>query len=148
MSTFFVFVAQQVPSEERSTRKVNNLVSSILGAISFLSEIKLVISGQPLSSKYHMTQPGFEHMTLIRKTLRQPYRMLNTGFHYENMPNILKILLPKHENFQIKNSDIFHNSAQNIDCGYSWEPPSSHNLCFWAKIRKLMYTPVNPSFTI
>ena len=30
---------------------------------------------------------------------------------------------PKNENFQIKNSDIFHISAQNIDCGYSLEPP-------------------------
>ena len=30
---------------------------------------------------------------------------------------------PKTENFQIKNSDIFHISAQNIDCGYSLEPP-------------------------
>ena len=29
----------------------------------------------------------------------------------------------KNENFQIKNSDIFHISAQNIDCGYSLEPP-------------------------
>ena len=29
----------------------------------------------------------------------------------------------KAENFQIKNSDIFHISAQNIDCGYSLEPP-------------------------
>ena len=28
-----------------------------------------------------------------------------------------------HQNFQIKNSDIFHISAQNIDCGYSLEPP-------------------------
>ena len=27
------------------------------------------------------------------------------------------------ENFQIKISDIFHISAQNIDCGYSSEPP-------------------------
>ena len=26
-------------------------------------------------------------------------------------------------NFQIKNSDIFHISAQNIACGYSLEPP-------------------------
>ena len=26
-------------------------------------------------------------------------------------------------NFQIKISDIFHISAQNIDCGYSLEPP-------------------------
>ena len=37
--------------------------------------------------------------------------------------NILKILPPKNENFQIENSDIFHTSAQNIDCGYSLEPP-------------------------
>ena len=29
----------------------------------------------------------------------------------------------KTENFQIKNSDIFHISVQNIDCGYSLEPP-------------------------
>ena len=37
--------------------------------------------------------------------------------------NILKFLQAKKENFQIKNSDIFHISAQNIDCGYSLEPP-------------------------
>ena len=36
---------------------------------------------------------------------------------------ILKILPPKNENFQLKKSDIFHISAQNIDCGYSLEPP-------------------------
>ena len=32
--------------------------------------------------------------------------------------NILKILPPKNENFQMKNSGSFHISAQNIDCGY------------------------------
>ena len=37
--------------------------------------------------------------------------------------NILKILAPKNENFQIKNPDIFYTSAQNIDCGYLLEPP-------------------------
>ena len=37
-------------------------------------------------------------------------------------PNILNILQPKNENFQIKKSDIYHISAQNIDCGYSLEP--------------------------
>ena len=37
--------------------------------------------------------------------------------------NILKIFPPKNENFEIKISDIFHISAQNIDCGYSLEPP-------------------------
>ena len=29
----------------------------------------------------------------------------------------------KRKNIQIKNSDIFDISAQNIDCGYSLEPP-------------------------
>ena len=62
--------------------------------------------------------------------------------------------ISKTENFQIKNSDIFHISAQNIDCGYSLELPrqgSSNEYpqsMFWAEIRKKMYTPVNPSFTI
>ena len=37
--------------------------------------------------------------------------------------NILKILSPKNENFQIKNSYILHISDENIDCGYSLEPP-------------------------
>ena len=67
---------------------------------------------------------------------------------------VLEILPPKNENFQIKNSDIFHISAQNIDCGYSLEPPRRGGSneypqsMFWAEIRKIMYTPVNPSFTI
>ena len=29
----------------------------------------------------------------------------------------------KKENFQVKNSDIFHISSQNIDCGYLLELP-------------------------
>ena len=37
--------------------------------------------------------------------------------------NILRILPPKNENFQMENSDIFLISAQNIDCRYSLEPP-------------------------
>ena len=37
--------------------------------------------------------------------------------------NILKVLPPKNENFQMKISDYFHISAQNIDCGYPLEPP-------------------------
>ena len=53
----------------------------------------------------------------------------------------------------MKNSDIFYISAQNIGCGYSLElhrrggsneyPQSM----FLAEIRKILYTPVNPSFT-
>ena len=32
-------------------------------------------------------------------------------------------LTTKKGNFRVKNSDIFHTPAQNIDCGYSLEPP-------------------------
>ena len=62
---------------------------------------------------------------------------------------------------QMKKCYIFLIFAQNIDCGYTLEPPqpqgggslslceavltSTHNLRFRAKI---MYTPVNPSFSI
>ena len=77
-------------------------------------------------------------------------------FHYENTPIQIywKFYNQKLANFQIKNSNIFHISAQNIDCGYSLEPPrwGGSNECpqsmFWAEIRKIIYTPVNLSFTI
>ena len=55
--------------------------------------------------------------------------------------NILKILPPKNENFQIKNSHNFLISAQNID----YEYPQSMSL---SRMKKIMYTPINPSFTI
>ena len=35
----------------------------------------------------------------------------------------IKNFTSKTEKSQIKNSDIFHTSAQNIDCGYTIEPP-------------------------
>ena len=46
------------------------------------------------------------------------------GLHYEIMPIQIyrKFHLQKLKFFQIKNSDIFHISAQNIDCRYSLEP--------------------------
>ena len=61
---------------------------------------------------------------------------------------------PETENFQIKNSDIFYISAQNIDCGYSLEPPRRGGSneypqsMFLSGNKKQMFTPVNPSFTI
>ena len=36
--------------------------------------------------------------------------------------NIMNFFHQKNENIQIKNSDSFHISAQNLDCGYSLEP--------------------------
>ena len=75
--------------------------------------------------------------------------------YYENTP--IQIYWKFHHQnwkFSNKNSDIFHISAQNIDCRYSLEPPlrggsNEYTIyVFWAEIRKIMYTPVNPSFTI
>ena len=54
----------------------------------------------------------------------------------------------------MKNSKFFHISAQNIDCGYSLEPPRRGGSneypqsMFSAEIRKIICTPLNPSFTI
>ena len=68
--------------------------------------------------------------------------------------NILKILPQKKYRFLDKKFEIFQISVQNIDCGYSLEPPRRGGSneypqsMFWAGIRKIMYTPVNPSFTI
>ena len=76
--------------------------------------------------------------------------------HYENMPIQIyrKFHLQKLNFIQINNSDIFHISDQNIVCGYSLEPPRlggsneyPQSMSF-SIIRKIMYTPVNPSFTI
>ena len=52
-------------------------------------------------------------------------KLLNFDIHYENTPIQInwKFYHQKMAIFQIKNSDIFHISAQNIDCGYSLEPP-------------------------
>ena len=65
-----------------------------------------------------------------------------------------KFLPTKNVKFSDKNSNIFHISAQNIDCEYLLEPPrwggsnEYPQSMFWAEIRKIMYTPVKPSFTI
>ena len=55
------------------------------------------------------------------------------------------------KNFQIKNPDTFYMSTQNIDCGYSLEPPRRGGSnkypqpIFWIEIRKIMY-PCKPQF--
>ena len=91
-------------------------------------------------------------MVLITDRLR----MSVPDKHYENMPIQIyrRFHLQKLKNFQIKTPDIFHISAQNIDCGYSLESPRRGGSneypqsMLFSKIRKIMYTPVNPSFTI
>ena len=48
----------------------------------------------------------------------------------------------KNGSFQMKKCDFF---PQNIDHGYTLEPPQS---MFKSKSKKIMYIPVNPNFTI
>ena len=54
----------------------------------------------------------------------------------------------------MKKSDMFHITAHNIDCGYSLELPRGGGSNEYpqsmlsAEIRKIMFTPVNPSLTI
>ena len=62
------------------------------------------------------------HYTLLPKRHSETNKYVRT-LRKHAYSNILKMLPRRNENFQIKNSDIFHMSAQNIDCGYSLEPP-------------------------
>ena len=76
--------------------------------------------------------------------------------HYENLPmqytGIFWAL--KIENFQLKKNDILLMFAQNIDCGYTLEPPRRGGSneypqsMFWSKNKKNRYTPAYPSFSI
>ena len=77
-------------------------------------------------------------------------------FHYENMSMQYTVIFKvvKNENFQWKFFDIFLIFAQNIDCGYTLEPPRRGGSneypqsMFWSKNKKNRYTPAYPSFAI
>ena len=58
-------------------------------------------------------------MTADHWVEKMPYLGLFFFFAFRKhaCSNMLKILPPKNENFQLKNCDIFHISAKNIDCG-------------------------------
>ena len=63
-------------------------------------------------------------------------------------------LWSKIDNFQRKKFDIFLIFAQNIDCGYTLEPPRRGGSneypqsMFWSKNKKKRFTPAYPSFAI
>ena len=65
-------------------------------------------------------------------------------FEITRVDCILNILQPKKENFQIKKSDNFHISTQNVDCGYSLEYPQS---LFLGRKKKNNVHSCKPSFT-
>ena len=56
---------------------------------------------------------------------KKEWARLNAFCHYENTPMQCTGIFHgrKNDNFQMKNDDIFLIFAQNIDCGYTLEPP-------------------------
>ena len=101
--------------------------------IFFLHSANLICRGTDIS-KYFRDSLG------IRDNVSRLYISLNTQEmpqsrstilsmhqkkHYENTPIQIywKFHLQKLKIFRQKNSDMFYISTQNIDCGYSLEPP-------------------------
>ena len=76
--------------------------------------------------------------------------------HYENtsITEYRKFFGRKNENFYWKSFDIFLTFAQNIDCGYTLEPPRRGGSneypqsMFRSKNKKNRYTPAYPSYAI
>ena len=106
-------------------------------------------------------QPGSGRYCVIRESIRQPFiskcNLLTERYSLRKRAysNILKTSPLKTEKKKSdKNSNSFRISAENIDCRYSLEPPRRGGSneypqsMFSEEIRRIMYTPVNPSFTI
>ena len=107
------------------------------------------------------TYQGIKYTALemsVQASYRRTIYNLQIGCaHYENTPIQIYWKFHHQKNWKFsdkKHSDIFHISAQNIDCSTRENRldeavlTSTHNLCFWAERRKIMYTPVNPNFTV
>ena len=101
--------------------------------------------------------PPYGHCSLV-KPLLFSHAAANfpcPGVHYKNLPmQYRKKFGCKNENFHWKIFDIFLIFAQNIDCGYTLEPPRRGGSneypqsIFWSKNKKNRYTPAYPSFSI
>ena len=84
------------------------------------------------------------------------YLEIEKASHYENLPMQYTETFSavKVENFHQEYVDIFLIFAQNIDCGYTLEPPRRGGSneypqsMFWSKIKKNRSTPAYPSFAI
>ena len=93
-----------------------------------------------------MPTAGQQQIALQRHTKIRPPLRKHTHMIYSNFFRL------KIDNFQRKKSDFFLIVAQNIDCGYTLEPPRRGGSneypqsMFWIKNKKNRYTPANPSF--
>ena len=102
-----------------------------------------------VSFRYALIQQLIKGIDMVFTGLSVP---LLFTLHYANTPLQYTAIFYgcKNVHFQMNFFNIFLIFAQNIDCGYTLEPPqsggsieavltSTHNLCFGAKIRKKVY---------
>ena len=100
------------------------------------------------------SQQYYQNFWNFKPVYSQPSLYRHATLRKHAYSNISKISSPKTKKISDKNPNIFHISVQNIDCGYSLEPPRRGGSneypqsILFSKIRKIMYTPVNPRFTI
>ena len=99
--------------------KINRQHCKMLLFVYFFQKLEFHISFQCFIRQW-------KKLTYLETQLRTIHYAMSP--HYENTPIQIyrKFHVQKTEKFQIKNSDSFHISAQNIDCGYSLEPPGSN----------------------
>ena len=146
------------PNETEDKRK-KALQLTVFSGVGVVGKREWGCHHQPMSTqKSRFRLVLTKYITLnrffITKSVYHPLTCVNISLRKHAYSNILKISPPKTEFFQIKNSDIFHISVQNINCGYSLEPPQRggsneySQSMFLSKDKKIMFTPVNPNFTI
>ena len=95
----------------------------------------------------------FTHLHFVMPDV---YNRVSLSVSLRKLAHAIKrdFLALKIANFQLKNVDIFLIFAQNIDCGYTLEPPRRGGSneypqsMFWSKNKKNRYTPAYPSFSI
>ena len=110
----------------------------------YFSDMKVIILGdysvgktslicRYIEGKFHTQEP----VSINRLTCQDPYLIFTLRKHAYS--NTLRILPSKKWKFSDKKIWYFSWWGSSNECPQSM---------LWAKIRKLMYTPVNPSFTI
>ena len=110
------------------------------------------MSNTPIKEvQVHLFMPESSAMSRTPSLIGSPRAISN---HVEDSNISVQDSPVKIENFQWKTFDIFLIFAQNIDCGYTLEPPRRggsneypHSM-FWSKNKKNRYAPANPSFAI
>ena len=81
-----------------------------------------IIFGFKLSAKINCKKA--KGLICVSKSYTTFTSLVHKSLRKHAYANLLKILQPNKDNFQIKNSDIFfYIPAKTIDCGYSLEPP-------------------------